>query len=212
MPTPAEIRDAARATLALMDSDELPEDELSDTARIAIGREPMSRAQRHPRVIAAAHPVRCHPALGVRCKCGQGLGWVALVTISTGLFLVHSDKRQPKKALRRGGYTDLAPVGPGSHETFVLGPWDYQLKLGIGAVRATTTLGGLLGPGTPGVMFDCAQRVTYTCPSCHAEYPMRSDAFVRRFLQAVVDGDKELRLGMSASTRATDARSPTPEG
>lgn len=187
------FRASATKALRLM-GEELPPDAYENTAVHMINREPASRSIRHPQVIAAAKCLKQYPAMGVRCQCGRGLGWVALATMSTGLFLVHSDKRQQKKSLRHGGYTDLAPVGGGSCETFTLAPWNAQLPHGIGAVRSSTTLGGLFGPDTPGVLFDCAARVTYECPKCHAQYPLRNDAFVRRFLQAVIDGDGEIRL------------------
>ena len=77
---------------------------------------------------------------------------------------------------------------------FTLAPWDHELKSGIGSVQSSTDLGGLFSPDGPGVMFDAAERVTYACSKCGAKYPARNDAMVRRFLQAVVDGEEEIRL------------------
>lgn len=188
------IRRAARVTLELLGDEDPPEEEIPNTTRIAIGREPTSRRIRDPRVIASADPVKFHPALGVRCKCGRGLGWVAIAPLSTGIIIVHSDKRQTEQ-YRHGGYSDLAPVGEGGATMFTLGSWNRVLPTGIGAVRSSSPLGGLFGEGTPGVMFDVGSRVTYTCPKCHRTQTLRNDVAVRRYLEAVTKGGVEIKLG-----------------
>jgi hypothetical protein len=194
------IRRAAREALERLGNEDPPEEAIPNTTRIAISREHTSHRIRDPKVIAAADPVKFHPALGVRCRCGKGLGWVAICTLSTGIIIVHSDKRQPER-YRHGGYSDLAPVGGDGARMFTLSDWNHELASGIGAVRGSSPLGGLFGEGTPGVMFDVGSRVIYTCPKCARTHTLRNDVAVRRYLESVANGGTEIRLGGVPTTR-----------
>ncbi len=182
-------RTSARRVLAFLDD---PGSTAIDPTTLSLmQRDADGAAFRHPNVIEVAQPLRDLPAIGVRCTCGRGLGYLTLAVLSTWLVALNADRLAPARE-RTGGSTDLGPVDDRS-VGFALDPWDRIMSSGeaIGAATSSSQFRG--------VMLDPAQRLTYQCPICGLKLALRNETLVRLILRAVTQGMNEITLPTSAS-------------
>ncbi len=161
-------------------------------------RDPDNAPTLRPHAIAPCQKFsQSHPALGLRCGCGNGLGFLAIAHFATGILAVTAPHRKPQK-YRNGGLSDLA-LGPSGEDFFFI-PW-YEQDLAAGddrqgfttAVSPRETIADL--PNVGGVLGDLAHRQERTCPSCNTRHVYKNVTLVTFYLRAVAEGRDEVILG-----------------
>jgi len=176
-------------------------------------RDPDNAPTLRPHVIAPCQKFsQSHPAIGLRCGCGKGLGFLAIGHFATGVLAITTSHRQAKK-YRNGGLSDLA-LGPNG-ERFVFIPW-YQQQLAAKAQREkefTTavspreTIADL--PNVGGVLGDLAHRQERQCPACNTRHLFKNVTLVRLYLKAVAEGRDEIILGQLINRTKMTKSGPT---
>ncbi len=153
-------------------------------------REVDARALYDRRLIAHKEPLRRYPPVRVRCRCNTSLEWIAIAPRGDhGLQLVHGPALvAPSK--RRGGAEDMvagvrqSSFGPTPATGTVT--WATDSEAGVGNSRT-------LPSGPHGQVYGL--KAHYRCPSCRYEETTLHVTLLRRFLTAVLLGEKEIRLG-----------------
>ncbi|MDA8310758.1 MAG: hypothetical protein M0Z46_09120 [Actinomycetota bacterium] len=179
--------EVAGATAALQALDEIEAHEPVEEAKT---REIDARALYDRRLIGAKEPLRRYPAVRVRCRCGRSLEWIAVAPRADhGLQLVHGPRLvEPNE--RRGGAEDIvagvrqsrfAPTRATGTAT-----WAKDTEAGVGHSRT-------LPNGPHGDVYGL--KAHYRCPKCAYEETVLHVTLLRRFLTAVVAGEREVRLG-----------------
>ncbi len=209
-----DARSLARAALAELDADtpdgspaQLLRGPLawgeSSVAMVEAARDPINAPTMRPHVMGPCQQLQSHPALRLHCTCGRGLDFLALASLASGVLVVSSPRRQPKK-LRAGGTQDLAPVddfGPGFGWSLI--PWERSMRDRAATHRTAwvdTEDHPVLGPGR-GVMGDVAKRQTFICEGCGATHTFRNVVLLRLVLQAIADGESTVRLKQGGTYR-----------
>ncbi len=168
-------------------------------------------------VVAACKELQAHPAMRLRCACGQKLGFLALLALpSRGVYVVSSPRRLPPK-LRSGGFGDLDPIAIGNDD-----PEPHWIP--------ATLTSPVLRPGDPfpatfgtsiwiapepasSVLLRCSsirisQRRSFVCDAtrCNAVHTLLNVKLLRLVLQAIAAGQDEVRLVSSAAAASAPQR------
>lgn len=142
---------------------------------------------------AALHPLRRHPALGLRCGargCGHGLGYIAVDM--QGAF-VRSGNRRTRPKWRYGGVYDLDDITDPLGTTRDFQGWVEDARAGVGSVVPTQE--------RPGTFSGLPTRRTYTCQKCGKPRTFTSTTLLKLFLSAILRADSEITLGGPISGR-----------
>jgi len=165
-------------------------------ASVEAERDPANAPTMRPHVIAPCQELRDHPALRLRCTCGRGLDFLALASFATGVLVVSSPRRLPKK--RRGGGTlDLAAVtGDDPEAGWALLPWEASMRNRSAAHKTafeSDPIQLVLGEGA-GLIGDTAKRQTFICKGCGATHTFQNITLLRLLLRAIAAEEQEVRL------------------
>jgi hypothetical protein len=153
-------------------------------------REIDARVLFDPRLIAHKDALRRYLPVRVRCRCGRSLEWIAIAPLGDhGLQLVHGPRLFPPGERRGGAFdiepgTKMSPVGQGP--AIGTATWAQDSDAGVGHSRTVPN-------GPYGNVY--ALKAEYRCPKCHSRETVLHVSLLRRFLTAVVLGEKEVRLG-----------------
>jgi len=215
-PSPAELRRAAQAALRALEE--------PDWQGFLPGwHERMPEEQSElmlDNVVKACQAVESHPALRLVGTCGHLAGYCAIVIDEFyGVAVAATPYLQPANR-RTGGFGDLAlfpPSGgaapwifgvdrvyPDVDESFFGDPNDNPIlgrdlpyfQLGPSAtfhepIPPDCDSGNVLGLGWAGEVY----RSTLLCRRCSATEPVKTSTLLRKILQAIVNGEIEVRLG-----------------
>jgi hypothetical protein len=158
-------------------------------------RDPANARALRPHLIAACQQLAEHPTLGIRCApCDGALGFLGLAAFATGVIAVTNPHRQRGK-YRTGGVADLT-LNPGTRSGFAYAAWERALsEPSEPPVRAAdmTDDGDLFAPGR--VLGDRAHTRNLTCRNCGRQYRLANVELIRRYLDAVAHGDRQVLLG-----------------
>lgn len=168
----------------------------SPVTMVEAKRDPVNAPTMRPHVIAPCQKLQSHPALRLHCSCGKALTFVALASLSTGVLVVSSPYRRPKK-LRQGGPNDLATVSDPSRP-WALIPWEASMRERASQHQTAWTPGSphpALGPGA-GVIGDTAKRQTFACGAarCNAVHTFLNVNLLRVLLKAIAVGEPTVRI------------------
>jgi hypothetical protein len=166
----------------------------------SVRRDPANAITRRTDVVAACQRLQDlgYAAPGVRCGCGYGLGYLAILPLATGVQVGWSRHRLPPKR-RAGGWADLAPIDPSYPEAgWAMDGWNRTLLEGSDVVKSSTRRQGLFG--------DAASRQTFDCPKCRASHPFLARTLLRKVLRAIADRTNEVSLGEAAGNPASATR------
>jgi hypothetical protein len=236
-----DYRPLARRALAELDADEpnrasarlLNGEQKWDDPMLQhlVSRDPTNARAMRPHLVAACLPFNARPALGLRCRCGKPISFVALVAAATGVTAMVARHRKPGDQ-RDGGIADLV-LNPADRGRGFL-PLEGALRpghphaAGVSAIATDPQPARAPGPtdateldpdeydedGYPwhqpeplrfgNVVGDYVHRICLPCRdrTCHRAPVLTNVQLVRQYLQAVANGDNEVRLetGPAAQT------------
>ena len=161
-------------------------------------RDPEPVRAARPEVIEAADRLRNHPLLGVP-HCGHYVAFLALAPFSTGVLVIPGTRRKPLSE-RQGGAEDLFVTDRPGEST---GLWPHMGRLFANPAVQPSYPRIPLFAGQPGSadVWDSLKRLTFTCPRCGTERPVKNITLLRYFFEAVLRGEDEVRLFPSESSR-----------
>jgi len=162
-------------------------------------RDPEPVRAARPEVIEAAERLRNHPLLSVP-HCGHYVAFLALAPFSTGVLVIPGVRRKPADE-RVGGTEDLFVT---DNPDDAKGLWPHMDRLFAGNSAVSATYPELpLFEGAPRSResMDQFKRLTFRCKTCGAERPIKNVTLLRRFFEAVLRGEEEVRLFRSESSR-----------
>ena len=207
-PTAQVLARAALAELGAAEPDRSPVDLLG--GRVAYGLEPVSRVEAardpanapamRPHVVAPCQRLASYPALRLHCTCERGLDFLALAPFATGVLVVSSPRRLPKKR-RAGGTQDLASPDDEHPD----GPWTFSVWEASMLRRTASHSTAWMSEPHPAlgdvmVMGDTAKRQVFYCKGCGATPVFVNVTLLRLVLQAIADGSESVRLADAAGT------------
>lgn len=172
----------------------------------------------HPRVQAAVHndppnAAVCRPHLiaacqeldklgyrvpGLRCSCGQPLGFVAIAPFATGVQAVWSRRRLPPKE-RGGGWKDFARLDGAGHG-WDTSSWEDALLSGSAGPRTAQRVRPVIN--------SAGWRQQFICPHCRSNHVRLNVTLVRGILRAVAYERGEVVLTGRSSRVWAAPRSP----
>ena len=161
-------------------------------------RDPEPVRAARPDVIEAANRLRNHPLLGVP-HCGHYVAFLALAPFSTGVLVIPGTRRKPLSE-RQGGAEDLFVTDRPGEST---GLWPHMGRLFTDPAVQPSYPRIPLFAGEPrsADVWDSLKRLTFTCPRCGTERPVKNVTLLRYFFEAVLRGEDEVRLFPSESSR-----------
>jgi hypothetical protein len=208
--TPADLARKALAELSAAEMDTAPVElmggtlkwEESWTSQVEAARDPINAPTMRPQVVAACQELQKHPAVRLHCTCRRGLDFLALASLATGVLVISSPRRLPKKR-RQGGPNDLASVDPTDPPEAGWSLMKWEASLFERAARhhtawESTSEHPVLGPNTR-VIGDAAKRQTFECPGCGATHTYHNVTLLRMVLEAIAAGESTVRLRKTAT-------------
>jgi hypothetical protein len=175
-----------------------PDDWTDRTMAHLAARDPEPVRAARPEVIEAAERLRNHPLLGVP-HCGRYVAFLALAPFSTGVLVIPGTRRKPLGE-RQGGAEDLFVTDRPGEST---GLWPHMGRLFADPAVQPSYPRIPLFAGEPrsADVWDSLKRLTFTCPRCGTQRPVKNVTLLRYFFEAVLRGEDEVRLFPAESSR-----------
>jgi hypothetical protein len=140
------------------------------------------------RIAAALDPLRALPALGLRCPCGYGIGWIALA--EQGSYVVISRARKPKTQ-RTGGAADL-------DDNTKADPLSLIVNTGHAIRLPQTPIPQLAGEEESDNIHiesrTAPLRRAIACKKCKSRWTMKNETVLPMFLAAIATGSDRVQL------------------
>jgi hypothetical protein len=167
---------------------------LEPVSRVEAARDPANAPAMRPHVVAPCQELASYPALRLHCTCKRGLDFLALAPFSTGVLVVSSPRRLPKK--RRGGGTQDLASPDDDHPD---GPWTFSVWEASMLRRTASHSTGWMSESHPAlgnvmVMGDTAKRQVFYCKGCGATHVFLNVTLLRLVLQAIAEGSESVPL------------------
>jgi hypothetical protein len=165
--------------------------------RVEADRDPANAPAMRPHVVAVCQQLSRYPAIRLHCTCGRGLDFLALAPFATGVLVVSSPSRLPKKLRSGGGVDALAPIDP-SEDSWSLTFWEQHMQQRAADAKHATSWDNppahaVLGPEAS-LVGDSAKRQTFTCTGCGATRTFKNVTLLRLVLQAIAAGERHVRF------------------
>jgi hypothetical protein len=182
------------------------------SVQYAVSRNPANARALRPHLIKACQQLADHPLVGVRCTCGEPLGFLGLAAFATGVIAVTHPHRQ-RKSYRTGGVADFT-LDPTQQAPFAFIPWTDTLQRSAerrGAVSNIEVSNDSDDPLRFGsVIGDHAHSRAFQCPGCARTYAMTNVELIRRYLKAVADRSPEVLFGPKPNARPFSPNATAP--
>lgn len=157
-------------------------------------------------VIEAAEKLRNHPLLGVP-HCGHYVAFLALAPFSTGVLVIPGPQRRPREE-RVGGIEDLFVVDDPSDSRGLFPLMDRLAAPDSPVYPSYREIPLFAGAPCSRDAWDFFKRLTFRCPTCDAERPVKNVTLLRYFFEAVLRRENDVRLFRSSSGKKASTLRP----